>query len=76
MIKKLYNKIIEKVLKTTQKIIQKGVIKMKYVKIENFYCKECGSEEYCVIDLDIIEIVCNNCGEEFNLVYDIVGDKK
>ena len=47
---------------------------MKYIKIENFYCKECGSEEYCLIDLDVIEIICDNCGEDYNLVYEIVED--
>lgn len=49
---------------------------MKYVIVKNFKCKECGSEEYAVIDLDNIEIICDECGEEYNGEYEVIEENE
>ena len=38
---------------------------MIYVEVKEFKCKNCGSEEYAVINLEPIEIICDECGEEY-----------
>mgnify|MGYP000769269302 CR=1 FL=1 len=47
---------------------------MKYVIVNNFKCNNCGSKEYAVIDLDNIEIICNECGEEYNGEYKVIEE--
>ena len=38
---------------------------MIYVEVKDFKCKKCGSKEYAVINLEPIEIICDECGEEY-----------
>ena len=42
---------------------------MIYVEIKDFKCKKCGSKEYAVIYLEPIEILCDECGEEYQGEY-------
>ena len=44
---------------------------MIYVDVKNFKCKECGSEEYTVINFEPIEIICDECGEEYKGEYTV-----
>lgn len=44
---------------------------IKFIKVENYKCEECKCEEYQVIDLDKIIIVCKSCGNKFNGKYEV-----
>ena len=44
---------------------------MLYVEVKNFKCKKCGAEEYAVINLEPIEIICDECGEEYTGEYEV-----
>ena len=44
---------------------------MIYVDIKNFKCKECGAEEYAVINFEPIEIICDECGAEYTGEYTV-----
>ena len=42
---------------------------MLYIEVKDFNCKKCGSKEYAVINLKPIEIICDECGEEYQGEY-------
>ena len=44
---------------------------MIYVDVKDFKCKECGSKEYAVINFEPIEIICDECGEEYKGEYTV-----
>ena len=44
---------------------------MIYVDVKNFKCKECGGEEYAVVNFEPIEIICDECGEEYKGEYTV-----
>lgn len=49
---------------------------MKYIIVNNFKCSNCGNEEYAVIDLDNMEIICDNCGMEYNGEYEVIEENE
>lgn len=49
---------------------------MKYVIVNNFKCNNYGNKEYAVVDLDNIEIICNECGEEYNGEYKVIEENE
>ena len=37
---------------------------MKFYDIKNFSCKSCNCNEYSVVSLEPVKIICKGCGEE------------
>ena len=48
---------------------------MLYIEVKNFNCKKCGSNEYAVISLEPIEIICDSCGEEYQGEYTVEDEE-
>jgi len=50
---------------------------MKYVKIDNFNCNNCGNKEYDVImdnDNTIALIICSECGSVYESEYEVIEE--
>ena len=48
---------------------------MLYIEVKDFNCKKCGSKEYAVVSLEPIEIICDNCGEEYQGEYNVEDEE-
>lgn len=46
------------------------IVKVPYIKVDNFICKKCWHNEYAVVDLENVEIVCDRCGELYKGKYE------
>jgi hypothetical protein len=49
---------------------------MKYIKIDNYHCCNCGCKEYDVIDLEIPLIICADCGTIFTGEYEEIEENE
>jgi transcription initiation factor TFIIIB Brf1 subunit/transcription initiation factor TFIIB len=49
---------------------------MKYIKIENYTCKNCGCKEYDVIDLENNIIICADCGTIYEGVFEVIEESE
>jgi DNA-directed RNA polymerase subunit RPC12/RpoP len=47
---------------------------MKFIKIDNYECKNCGCKEYDIIDLEIPLIICADCGSIFEGNYEAIEE--
>jgi len=50
---------------------------MKFIKIENYNCSNCGNKEYDVIfdnDGTIALIICSECGSVYTGEYEIIEE--
>ena len=51
-------------LKFYNKYFLGGIKKLKFYDIKNFVCKNCKCNEYSVVSLEPVKIICKECGEE------------
>ena len=50
---------------------------MKFIKIENYKCENCGNEEYSVVGYENGKpvIICEECGTIYNGEYEVIEEK-
>lgn len=45
-------------------------LKVPYIQVENFICKKCYHNEYAVVDVENVTIICDKCGELYKGKYE------